>query len=203
MVMMLKLAAAAAAMIVLSAGAVQADTAKLPEGFLLLEAKAKGPKKSWESWSISDKRTAPMQLNPCFVGHWDKGRLEARTITYTGDAYEYAYEQVIVYKEAHFAEEAMNGLRAQLKKCAEVGKGIERYRYWNKPLDLGDEGLRAGGRFFESGEQAVAVRRGAALLIYGEGGYPSKSLPLKTFRPLIKLATEMNDKVCELPEASC
>ncbi|MFI7642787.1 hypothetical protein [Nonomuraea sp. NPDC049400] len=173
----------------------------LPDGMLFMESHP--PAKEWESYEVVNSKSLPLQLNPCFFRHRrDAGRLENRAVLYTGEA-EVKYEQLVVYKDVRQAERAMRLLRADLRKCADVGKGIHRSRYFSKPLDVGDDGLRAGGRFFEGGEQAVAVRRGAAVYIVGETAWPSKSLPLSRFRGLIAQAERMTVKVCDLPEASC
>lgn len=182
-------------------GAVHAE--KLPEDFLVLEAESKAPAKPYEAWVLSDQRTAPLILNPCFTGHWDKGRLMARTITFIREADYGKREQLVVYKDVGYAKAAMKGIRARLNKCADVGKGHSRYRFFHKPLDLGDEGIRAGARFFHSGSHEIAVRRGAAIMLYGESAWPTRSLPLKGFRPLIKNAEEMLGRVCQLPESAC
>ncbi|MEV1167738.1 hypothetical protein [Nonomuraea sp. NPDC049784] len=173
----------------------------LPDGMLFMESHP--PAKKWESYEVIDSKSLPLQLNPCFFRHRrDSGRLETRAVLYTGEA-ETKYEQLVVYKDVQHAERAMRLLRADLRKCADVGKGAHRYRNFSKPLAVGDDGLRAGARFFESGEQAVAVRRGAAVYIVGEMAWPSKSLPLGRFRGLIDQAERMTVKVCELPELSC
>lgn len=172
----------------------------VPSGFLLYEEAAK----PGQAWTVDDSRTTPFLFSPCFRGHWDKGRLEAKTIAYSPEGEGGGkWEQLIVYKEVSHAEAAMEGLRAELVKCADVGKADARSRYWYKPLDLGDDAFRAGGRFYEGGTHDVVVRRGAAIMIYGQNDWPTKSLPLKGFRPLIKLAEEMLGKVCQLPEAAC
>ncbi|MFI6324175.1 hypothetical protein ACIBG8_42075 [Nonomuraea sp. NPDC050556] len=183
-----------------AAAAIALTPASLPDGFLLLEAQAKGHK----NWSVDDTRTLPFVLNPCFKGHWDKGRLEARTVVYSPEGEGGGkWEQLIVYKDVSSAEAAMKGLRGQLAKCPPVAKEAAPSHYWYKPLDLGDDALRAGTRFDEGGTHDVVVRRGAAIMIYGQNDWPTKSLPLKGFRPLIKLAEEMLGQVCRLPEAAC
>ncbi|TMR18047.1 hypothetical protein ETD86_22285 [Nonomuraea turkmeniaca] len=174
----------------------------LPDGMLFMESHP--PAKEWETYKETDSRNLPLQLNPCFHrSRRDGGRLTTRAVLYAGDGYESKYEQLVVYKDVEHAKRAMNLLRADLRKCADVGKGWERYRYFSRPLDVGDEGLRAGGRFFENGEHAVAVRRGAAVYLVGESAWPTKSLPIQRFRDLIAQAETMTVRVCELPEASC
>ncbi|NUW35123.1 hypothetical protein HTZ77_27370 [Nonomuraea sp. SMC257] len=175
----------------------------LPKGFLPLETHP--PAGPGETYTISDSLRRPLELNPCFRAKpWDTGRVAARSVVHH-DETETAmdYEQLVLYKNTAAAERAMRGLRAQLARCAEVGKGHSRYRYFSKPLDVGDDALRAGGRFFEGGEQAVVVRRGAAVYVAGGSAYPSRSLPLGRFRGLVERAERMAEQICELPEAGC
>jgi hypothetical protein len=175
----------------------------LPDGTLFMESHP--PAKEWETYKETDSKELPLQLNPCLHRtRRDTGRVTTRAVLYTGE-YEMKYEQLVVYKDARHAEKAMRLLRADLKRCADVGKGWERYRYFTKPLDVGDDGLRAGGRFFENGEQAVAVRRGAAVYIAGESASPTRSLPINRFRRLISQAEQMTVTICDppMPEGVC
>lgn len=173
----------------------------LPHGMLFLEKHP--PAKQWETYTVKNSATLPLQLDPCLSHRRrDGGRLMARAVLYSSED-EMKYEQLVVYRTVRDAEAAMRVLRADLRRCADVGKGVNRHRYFTKPLHVGDDGLRAGGRFFESGEHAVAVRRGAALYIAGESAWPTRSLPLKGFRGLIDQARRMTVKVCRLPEAAC
>ncbi|MFI6919458.1 hypothetical protein ACIBIZ_05845 [Nonomuraea spiralis] len=173
----------------------------LPHGMLFLEKHP--PAERWETYTVKNSMTLPLQLNPCLSRRQrDGGRLETRAVLYSNED-EMKYEQLVVYRDVRHAEAAMRLLRADLRRCADVGKGHNRYRYFTKPLDVGDDGLRAGGRFFESGEHAVAVRRGAALYIVGESAWPTRSLPLKGFKGLLGQARAMTVKVCRLPEAAC
>ncbi|MEU8250504.1 hypothetical protein [Nonomuraea sp. NPDC048916] len=173
----------------------------LPKGMLFMESHP--PAKAWETYTTSDSTKRQIQLNPCFRKKaWDGGRIAARTLGYSSED-RMKYEQLVVYKDVRHAKKAMRGLRAELARCADVGKGYHRYRYFTKPLAVGDEGLRAGGRFFENGEHAVVVRRGATVYVVGESGFPTKSLPIKRFRGLIAQAEKMTVKVCDLPRAAC
>ncbi|MER7504033.1 hypothetical protein AB0L05_33480 [Nonomuraea pusilla] len=173
----------------------------LPQGTLFMESHP--PARAWETYEVTESARLPLQLNPCMrKTRWDAGRLTGRAVLYTAEN-EMRYEQLVVYRDVRHARLAMRGLRAELRRCADVGKGHDRYRYFRKPLRVGDEGLRAGGRFFESGEQAVAVRRGAALYLVGESAYPSRSLPLGSFRRLVDQAERMTVKICELPRSAC
>ncbi|HEX4816868.1 MAG TPA: hypothetical protein VFV66_29360 [Nonomuraea sp.] len=173
----------------------------LPDGMLFMESHP--PAKEWETYKETDSTNLPLQLNPCFNrSRRDGGRLATRAVLYRGE-YEVKYEQLVLYKTVQHAERAMDLLRADLKKCADVGKGLKRSRYFTKPLHVGDEGLRAGGRAYESGEHAVAVRRGAAVYLVGKSAWPTRSLPIKRFRDLIAQAETMAVRVCALPKASC
>ncbi|GAA2323453.1 hypothetical protein GCM10010149_90870 [Nonomuraea roseoviolacea subsp. roseoviolacea] len=191
-------------MAVLALAGVLSGGGGLPKGFLPSETHP--PATEGEAYKVSDSLKRPLALNPCFRAEpWDTGRVAARSVVHES-ASQIDYEQLVLYRNTAAAERAMRGLRAQLARCADVGQGIKRHRYFTKPLDVGDDGLRAGGRFYESGEQAVVVRRGAAVYVAGAAGepvYPSRSLPLGRFRELVGRAERMAEKVCELPEASC
>ncbi|NRQ36032.1 hypothetical protein HII36_29985 [Nonomuraea sp. NN258] len=173
----------------------------LPQGMLFMESHP--PAKQWESYKTYESKRFPLQLNPCFRDKaWDRGRVAGRAMQYNSEE-EGRYEQLVIYRDVEHAKQAVRGLRAELKKCADQGKGTERYRYFTKPTDVGDEAVRAGGRFFHSGEHALAVRRGAAVYIVGQSAWPTRSLPIRHFRGLIDQAERMIVKVCELPESKC
>ncbi|GGO64541.1 hypothetical protein [Nonomuraea cavernae] len=186
---------------VVTAAAMLGGGSGLPKGLLFMESHP--PAKAWETYRTSDSTKRQIQLNPCFRKKaWDTGRIAARTVTYSSED-RMKYEQFVVYKNVRQAKQAMRGLRAELARCADVGKGYHRYRYFTKPVAVGDEGLRAGGLFFENGEHAVAVRRGAAVYVVGESAVPTRSLPIRKFRGLIAQAEKMTVKVCRLPRAAC
>ncbi|WP_219461055.1 hypothetical protein [Nonomuraea rhizosphaerae] len=173
----------------------------LPDGLLFLETHP--PAKAWETYRTTESKRLPLQPNPCDRNTAPAGdRLAARMVHYTSED-SFKYEQVIVYRSIPAARKAMRGLRADLSRCADMGKGYFRDRYFTKPLDVGDEGLRAGGRFFENGEHAVAVRRGAAIYVAGESAWPTRSLPVNRFRGLIDKAERMTVKLCDVPEVTC
>ncbi|GAA3232782.1 hypothetical protein [Nonomuraea helvata] len=116
----------------------------LPDGMLFMESHPP-PKQGWDTFEVTDSKALPLQLNPCFYRHRrDGGRLETRAALHSSEA-EKNYEQLVVYKDVRYAERAMRLLRADLRRCADVGKGARRYRYFSKPLGVGDDGLRAGG----------------------------------------------------------
>jgi hypothetical protein len=68
-------------------------------------------------------------------------RLAARAVHYVSEDH-VKYEQLVLYKSVSAARKAMRGLRADLSRCADKGKGYDRDRYYSKPLNVGDEGLR-------------------------------------------------------------
>ncbi|MBG0832142.1 hypothetical protein HS041_31025 [Planomonospora sp. ID67723] len=200
-----KIAAMAGAVALLALGAGQAAGAAtgLPDGFLLYEAEAEGPREPWETWQVSDSLSRPLALNPCHVKRpWDGGRSQARSVRYAAET-ELRHEQVVVYRSERAARAAMTGLRAQLKRCAKVGGKLGRdydaYTYRWKGTGIGDESVRAGARYFESAFRHVAVRRGKAVVVYAEDGSFTSKLKAGHFRGLERDARKMAAKVCELP----
>ncbi|GGS92263.1 hypothetical protein GCM10010156_58180 [Planobispora rosea] len=188
-----------AALLVLGGGAAAGAAAGLPQGFLLYEAKAEGPKKSWETWKIDDSLRTPLTLNPCHVERpWDGRRSAARSITYVAET-DLLNEQVVVYRSERAARAAMAGLRSQLKRCAKTGKGYDAATYRWKGVGIGDEALRAGGSYFESRFRYVAARHGRAVIVYGEDGNFTSKLANRHFRGLERDARKMAAKVCDLP----
>ncbi|GIH80595.1 hypothetical protein [Planobispora longispora] len=188
-----------AALLVLGGATAVGAEAGLPKGFLLYEAKAKGPAKSWEEWKISDSLRTRLALNPCETERaWDGGRSKTRYIQYVAET-DLFQEQVVVYRSERAARAAMAGLRARLKRCAKVGKGHNAYTYRWKSVGIGDEALRAGGSYFESRFRYVAVRRGKAVVVYGEDGNFTSKLANGHFRGLERDAGKMAAKVCGLP----
>jgi hypothetical protein len=173
----------------------------LPHGFLYMESHP--PAKAWETYRVDESARLPLQPNPCNRRRpADSGRLATRAVVWTSENRS-KVEQLVVYRSTDAARAAMRGLRADLKRCAKLGKGIDRQRYFSKATAVGDEGLRAGARYWEDGFQAVAVRRGAAVYVVGASAWPGESLPVKDFRTLIGQADKMTVKVCALPEARC
>ncbi|MFE3455106.1 hypothetical protein ACFXJ8_39920 [Nonomuraea sp. NPDC059194] len=177
----------------------------LPEGFLLWENRSSG----WDTFEVSDRASTPLMVDACHDSYWnrrggvEKGRVAARTV-YRQQEIDLGGEQVALYRNEAGARAAMDAMRAELKKCATRGKGeIEKVTYYSKPLKLGDEAIRVGARYWEGGLRQVAVRRGAAIMVYTETAWPTPSLPMAEFKPLLKDAREMARKVCWLPEAAC
>ncbi|MBB5083403.1 hypothetical protein [Nonomuraea endophytica] len=186
----------------------QAASSALPKGFLLTEAAARGPHKDVERWKISDARTAGLLLDPCEHRYWsgkkatDRGRIASRTIVKTVEVESWG-EQVALYRDVKAARTVMKGVRADLKRCAVGGDDFLKSTYTSRPLKVGDEGIRAVHRDFEGSIRFVAVRRGAAVLIYMEVGDSGRGLPVKDFRTQVKQAGTMATRVCGLPEARC
>ncbi|MEU7896241.1 hypothetical protein AB0B45_25720 [Nonomuraea sp. NPDC049152] len=177
---------------------------RLPKGFLLWENRSSG----WDIWEVSDRASTPLMIDACHDSYWnkrggvEKGRVAARTI-YRQQEIDLGGEQVALYQDEPGARAAMDAMRAELKKCASRGEGIEKITYYSKPLKLGDEAIRVGARYWEGGLRQVAVRRGAAVMVYTETAWPTPSLPMGEFKSLLGDAREMAGKVCWLPEASC
>ncbi|MFD1536043.1 hypothetical protein [Nonomuraea guangzhouensis] len=193
---MLHMGIAVAAAAVMSMGA-----GPLPDGTLFLETHP--PAKKWETYKITESKALPLRLNPCERRTASTAdRRATRAVHYQSED-TVKYEQLVVYKSVSAAREAMRGLRADLSRCANYGKGPDRHHYYTKPLKVGDDALRAGSRFFENGEQTVVVRNGATVYVVGESGWPTKSLPLKRFKGLIDQAERMTAKVCDLPKTAC
>ncbi|WP_433348818.1 hypothetical protein ACQP25_34880 [Microtetraspora malaysiensis] len=190
----------AAAMITAGGGealAASASTSELPKGFLLYEAKAAKPAKSWEKWEVSDSLGKRLELNPCARDVGRDGRRAMRTITYSAET-DYLSEQVVIYRSTRAAGKALRAVRDELRRCARGGSGHDRYSYKWKKTGIGDEALRVGGFFFESRGRYLVVRRGSALAIYVRSGMVTKSLPSSQFRALEKDGRTMADKVCDL-----
>ncbi|NUR93296.1 MAG: hypothetical protein HOY71_55250 [Nonomuraea sp.] len=183
------------------AGVLMFGAAGVPGGFLPIESKELPS--GWTA-SVQVSRGGALLINPCERDRAaDGGRVEQRSVFHYGEE-QGEYQQLVVYKDALSAHRAMNGLRRDLARCGGPGQGWDRYnRTFVKPLDLGDEGLRAGQRYFEGGSHTVAVRRGSALFIAGETAWPTRSLPINRFRDLTGQAEELLTKVCDLPEVTC
>ncbi|MEU8145703.1 hypothetical protein [Nonomuraea sp. NPDC048901] len=195
-VQMLQIGVAVAAAAAMSMGA-----GVLPDGMLFLETHP--PAKKWETYKTTESKSLPLRLNPCERRTASTAdRLATRAVHYRSED-TIKYEQLVVYKSVSAARTAMRGLRADLSRCANFGKGPDRHHYYTKPLKVGDDALRAGSSFFESGEQTVVVRNGATVYVVGGSGWAAKSLPLKRFKGLISQAERMRAKVCDLPKAAC
>ncbi|WP_188194477.1 hypothetical protein [Nonomuraea sp. SYSU D8015] len=200
--MLRKLIVLGIAATVLATGAGEAaassSTASLPKGFLLYEAKAAGPAKSWEKWTVSNRLSRRLEVNPCERNPGAKNRVAARTITYVAET-DHLSEQVVIYRSKSAARQAFNDVRADLERCATGGTKPYTYTLRWKKTDIGDEALRIGGFFFESRARYVIVRKGKALAVYIEDGLVTKSLKSAHFRTVLKDARTMTGKLCSLP----
>lgn len=188
-------------MAVVAAAAVLGGSGGLPKGTLFMESHP--PAKSWETYTTSDSLRRPLSVNPCNRRKaWDGGRVAARTMVHAWEN-QMRDEQLVVYRDTAEARKAVRGLRAELARCAVVGGGHDRSRYYVKPVAVGDEALRVGGLHFENSTRSVVMRRGAAVYVVGETGRVSKGLPMPYFRGLVEQAGRMAAKVCGLPRTGC
>ncbi|MEV4067321.1 hypothetical protein [Nonomuraea dietziae] len=189
----------AATVLVTGAGeAVASSSASLPKGFLLYEAKAAAPAKSWEEWKVSNQLSRRLEINPCQRNPGAKNRVAARTITYLVDV-DHLSEQVVIYRSKTAARRAFNDVRADLKRCATGGTKPYTFAYRWKKTEIGDEALRIGGFGFEGRFRYVIVRKGKALAIYVKDGNVTKSLKLSHFSSVLMDARTMTGKLCSLP----
>ncbi|MFI6479656.1 hypothetical protein ACIBH1_17115 [Nonomuraea sp. NPDC050663] len=168
----------------------------VPTDFMIFQ-----PEKN-SQWTVSSSDKIVVQVNPCARDRWDTGRVASKWIHFTDEDYARG-EQLVIYKDATTAKKVMREIRADLRRCADTGEGWYRNRHWSKPLALGDEAVMVGSRYFHSGWAEVAVRKGAALMIYGESAWPNRSLSDKHFADVLGWAHDMTAKVCQLPEARC
>ncbi|SDH92928.1 hypothetical protein SAMN05421505_12710 [Sinosporangium album] len=197
--------AAVAAALLFGSAAVSpaaASTASvIPKGFLLYENKAvtQGKKDPEHQWTISNRLTAVLGVNPCNRRPGKHDRAVARTISYVGVPDFQRVEQVIVYADSAAAATALKEVRTALSKCRSVDKGA--YRFSSAPVKVGDEAVRVTGQAYQGGkvqihgERAVVARRGNAVAVYsesGEWGPPRRS----DFKSVLKDAKTMMGKIC-------
>ncbi|MFC7103747.1 hypothetical protein ACFQQB_27005 [Nonomuraea rubra] len=180
--------------------------AEIPKNFLLSERAARkdlGPVQADEQgYTISGKRTAPLELNPCLRERaTDRDRLAARTITHWTSAPSHSSEQLVLYKSPRAAHAALNGLRADVKRCARKSDPSAprlKIQWRTSKARAGDEAVGMGYETRQGGSvnqtiTGLVARRGGALMIYttSEGFYdPGR---------LTKNARKMAVKVCTLP----
>ncbi|MFF5206371.1 hypothetical protein [Streptosporangium sp. NPDC000396] len=204
-----------------AAGTAQAETVKIPKGFLLTEAEATKPltddQAAEEWWTVSDKLARPLELNPC--GSKKKphdGRIAMRTIIGKTTGPSYVSEQVVLYPSVKNAGAVFRKLRADVKRCAKAKApqaatvAGDFHRYIGKKARIGDEALLAEGNSYErgqeeplkgelyspSGERYVVARRGSALILYtADSNWAGED----TSRILIGRAKKMAKKICDLP----
>ncbi|MEV0230945.1 hypothetical protein [Nonomuraea sp. NPDC050786] len=183
-----------------------ATVTEIPKNFLLTEPDARrrlDPMEAAEhGYRISDKLTAPLELNPCWHRRAvDRDRVAARTITHWSSAPSGSSEQLVIYRSPRAAHAALTHLRAEVKRCARKGDPASpelKIRWRTTKVKVGDEAAGMGFRTWQDGDvnetiTGVAARRGSALMIYttSEGSYEPGGLT--------KAARKMAAKVCRLP----
>ncbi|MGN9839243.1 hypothetical protein ACTMTI_14085 [Nonomuraea sp. H19] len=218
---MIATAVLVAASAVGAASTARAETVKIPKGFLLTEAEATKPltedQAAEEWWTVSDKLTKQLELNPCrSKGKPRDGRIAMRTIIGKTSAPSYVTEQLVLYPSAKNAGAAFRKLRAEVKRCAKAKAPKTAtvagsfHRYTSKKVNIADEALLIKGSSYErgteepvkgelyisSGERYVVVRRGSALALYTADSYWAGEDTTKT---LTNRAKKMAGKVCDLP----
>ncbi|MFI7638522.1 hypothetical protein [Nonomuraea sp. NPDC049400] len=179
---------------------------EIPKNFLLTERDARRPlapnQAEEQGYKISDKLTAPLELNPCVHRRAvDRGRLAARTISLWTSAPSDSSEQLVIYKSPRAAHAALTRLRAEVKRCSRKGDPSApelKIRWRTTKAKVGDEAAGMGYQTWQDGYvnqtiSGVVARRGSALMIYttSEGGYEPGGLT--------KAARKMAAKVCKLP----
>ncbi|MEV1002733.1 hypothetical protein [Nonomuraea sp. NPDC050202] len=179
---------------------------EIPKNFLLIERDARkklGPMQvDEEGYTISDKLTAPLELNPCHHKRaTDRDRVAARTITHWTSAPSGSSEQLVLYKSSRAAHTALTRLRADVKRCARRSSPSQprlKIQWRTSQAKAGDEAVGMGYQTRQGGSvnqtiTGIVARRGSALMIYttDEGFYdPGR---------LTKNARKMAVKVCQLP----
>lgn len=204
-----------------AAGTAQAETVKIPKGFLLTEAEATKPLTEDQAadrwWTVSDKLTKPLELNPCRSKEKPRdGRIAMRTIIGGTSAPSYVTEQLVLYPSAKNAGTVFRRLRADVKKCAKAkapqtaSVAGSFHRYTGEKVNIADEALLVKGSSYErgteeplkgelyvsGGERYVVVRRGSALALYTADSYWAGE---DTTKILVSRAKKMARKVCGLP----
>ncbi|MEU1720260.1 hypothetical protein [Nonomuraea sp. NPDC005692] len=183
-----------------------AAVTEIPKNFLFTERAARVPLSqddaAEQGYKISDRLTAPFELNPCRHRRAvDRGRTAARTITYWSTAPSRSAEQLVLYKSPRAARAALAGLRAEAGRCARKGDPSVptlEIQWRTTKVKAGDEALGMGYRTRQAGNvdrtiTGVVARRGSALIVYrtDDGDYdPGR---------LTKNARKMAVKVCGLP----
>ncbi|MEU8320749.1 hypothetical protein AB0C33_20545 [Nonomuraea sp. NPDC048881] len=183
-----------------------AAVTEIPKNFLFTEREARVPLSpddaAEQGYKISDRLTAPFELNPC--GHRravDRGRTAARTISHWTTGPSESAEQLVLYRSPRAAHAALTGLRAEAARCARKGDPSAptlKIQWRTTKVKAGDEAMGMGYRTRQDGNvdqtvTGVVARRGSALIIYrtDEGDYdPGR---------LTKNARKMAVKVCGLP----
>ncbi|GAA2910069.1 hypothetical protein GCM10010517_76540 [Streptosporangium fragile] len=183
-------------------------TGQFPRNFLLYESQARKPvdDPTEEKWTISNKLSKNLGFFPCNLSkNTGSGRASARTVEFTAPLF-YRGEQLVVYRSAGAARDAMAGLLAQAGSCKRVKSGPAVFTASAKPVSAGDQAVRVAiqgydpksGRPTIDGQRAVVVRKGRALAFYLLSGDYGKVRDSDFAEPL-RDARKMAARVCSLP----
>lgn len=150
----------------------------IPEGFLLYESKK--ARNSFEKkigpmrWKTSDRQDAPLLIDPCVrEKSTDKSRQASRTITGRSVTWDGDYaEQLIVYRDETTARAAVEGLRADLRRCGKRNRFHFTYR--TKRAHIGDEAFLVDVFELATARGATVMRKGRTVAVY--------SLPLPSLQ---------------------
>ncbi|MGP3933595.1 hypothetical protein [Nonomuraea sp. KM88] len=189
-------AALVAGFLLAGTGAASAEAKSIPKGFLLTEARARGPlppeavNEEW--WKISDSLSRRLVLNPCATkGKPRDGRVAMRTITVLTSAPSTGAEQLLIYGSTKSAQAAFRKLLADAKRCPRTG-----FRYSTKSVRIGSEAMYVGKYHFTNGKREadpalrwVVGRRGKALFLYTHDD-------VHQWKWLASQAKKMAKKVC-------
>ncbi|MEV0347984.1 hypothetical protein AB0H88_19610 [Nonomuraea sp. NPDC050680] len=142
----------------------------VPKGFLLYESKT--TRKKFEkkigrmSWKFSDRRSAPLLINPCGVEkRADKDRQAARTITGRSVMWDGDYaEQLIVYQDEMAASTAIKSLRSELRRCGKRNR--DSFTFTTRPAHIGDEAFLVNVFQVASAMTGTVMRQGRSLAVY-------------------------------------
>ncbi|WP_344487468.1 hypothetical protein [Nonomuraea monospora] len=133
---------------------------QLPANFLLTEPDARRKPNLEEGYTISDKLTAPLTLNPCLHRRpTDRDRQAARTITHWTSAPSGSSEQLILYRTPRAAHSALARLRADAKRCARKSDPAEprlKIQWRTSKAKAGDEGFYDPGRLTKNARKMAA-----------------------------------------------
>ncbi|WP_285706797.1 hypothetical protein [Microtetraspora sp. NBRC 16547] len=195
------------------AGTAQAETIKIPKGFLLSEPRATrslSPVEAFEEWwEISDKLSRPLELDPCGSKKKPRdGRVAMRTVVQGTSGPSYFSEQLVLYRNVEAAKAALDRLRVDVKRCAKGKPPVQalvgvRHRYVGTSIRVGDEALLVKGYSYDKGWREpvgggryVVARRGSALILFTADDYYQVDETVKT---LVGETKKMAKKVCGLP----
>ncbi|MEV4216895.1 hypothetical protein [Nonomuraea sp. NPDC049725] len=206
-------------LITLLAATLALSPVQVPENFLLTEKEARTPLSEMEKsevwWKISDRRTAPLTLNPCGRKRVPAaGRAAVRTITHDTSAPSHSAEQLVIHRSEAAARSAMRGLLADTRRCRTKpdGKpyswsGDGKTRWEVARTRVGDEAALVRLMMYDKLNKewapllsGIAARKGRALILYTGDldtlGHSRKGAVKK----LRASASRMAAKVCSLPK---